>query len=183
MSKLWLGLATIVLTGGVLSVSYRQASAQAVGAAELKAAFLFNFTKFSDWPDLPAGSPLTICVLGDQAVTRTLTGLVRGQRVDDRQLDVVKIRADDSVDHCHVLFVAALETTTASLLLDTASKLPILTVSDREGFATATGLIELFVEGDRMRFAVNVAAVQRSKVRVSSRLLQMAKIVGDKSAP
>jgi hypothetical protein len=183
VSRLWPIIGLIVLTGSLTPAWHGHALAQSAGATELKAAFLLNFTKFSEWPELPASTALTLCVVGDQEIDRTLTSLVRGQRVNDRDLEVKRLVPADPVEKCQVLFVASGETSAAKPQLDGARKLPILTVSDHQGFAAATGIVELFVEAGRMRFAINVGAVQRSKIRVSSRLLQMAKIVNDKVAP
>jgi hypothetical protein len=183
VSRLWPIIGLIVLTGSITPALPGRVFAQSAGATDLKAAFLLNFTKFSEWPELPPHTALTLCVVGDQAVDRTLSTLARGQRVNDRDLEVKRLASADPVEKCQLLFVAAAETATAKPLLDGARKLPILTVSDLQGFAAATGIVELFVEGGRMRFAINVDAVQRSKIRVSSRLLQMAKIVNDKTAP
>jgi len=172
----WLVALAVVLA----AVSGGRTSAQTAVAAELKAAYLLNFTKFSEWPNLPAESPLVLCVLGDPSVSRELSTLTRGQRVNNRELQVRKLSNGEPVKPCQVLYVAAAETSAAGPALGGVRELPILTVSDRGGFAASTGTIELYVEGDRMRFAVNVDAVQRAKVRVSSRLLAMARIVHDK---
>ena len=167
---------TVVLT----AVSGGSTSAQTADAAELKAAYLLNFTKFSEWPNVPAESPLVLCVLGDPSVSRELSNLVRGQRVNNHKLKVLKLSDGEAVKPCHVLYIAAAATTAAGPALGGASEMPILTVSDRGGFADSTGTIELYVERDRMRFAINVDAIRRSQVRVSSRLLAMARIVRDK---
>jgi hypothetical protein len=173
--SVWLVALAIVMT----SAPHGRASAQSAAPAMLKAAYLFNFTKFAEWPGVPAGSPLQLCVLGDPGVSDELSTLVRGQRVNEHELQVVKLSKGEPVKACQVLYVAAAETIAAGPALEGSRGLPILTVSDRGGFAASTGTIEFFVERDRMRFSINVDAVQRSKVRISSRLLAMAKIVRD----
>jgi hypothetical protein len=172
----------IALAALLAAVSGGSTSAQTAVAAELKAAYLLNFTKFSEWPDLPGESPLVLCVLADPSVSRELSGLARGQRVGNRELQVVKLSNGEAVKPCQLLYVAAGGVAAAGPALGEAGQLPILTVSDREGFADATGTIELYLERDRMRFAINVDAVRRSRVRLSSRLLSVAKIVHDKGS-
>jgi len=172
---------TVALAVLVTAASGGRPSAQTAAAAELKAAYLLNFTKFSEWPDLPGESPLVLCVLEDPSVSQELSGLARGQRVGNRELQVVKLSSGEAVKPCQLLYVAAGGVGAAGPALGEAGQLPILTVSDREGFADATGTIELYLERDRMRFAINVDAVQRSKVRLSSRLLSVARIVHDKN--
>jgi hypothetical protein len=158
-------------------IAVAAASAQSAAAPELKAAYLFNFAKFSTWPGLPDDSPLVLCLVGDQQVTSALTSLVRGQRVDGRSLEVSKLTAGARARSCQLLFVSASELAAAGALLESARTLPILTVSDSEGFSRSGGMIELFAEGGRMRFAVNLDAVQQARVRMSSQLLAIAKIV------
>jgi hypothetical protein len=78
---------------------------------------------------------------------------------------------------CHLLFIAGAETLAAAGGLDGLKPLPILTVSDGKDFSRATGIIELYVEDGRLRFAINVDAADRSGVRLSSRLLGIARVV------
>jgi YfiR/HmsC-like len=175
----------IPLIAGLLAALTTVAGTVRVGAdvdvasdVAVKAAFLYNFAKFTQWPALPAATPLVLCVLGDDTVGDALTDTIRGQQIDGHGLGVRRLALDASPQSCHVLFAAGSEVRRASPMLDSARLLPILTVSDGSGFAQTSGMIELFVEGGHMRFAVNVDSVQRSGLRLSSRLLGLAKIVG-----
>jgi hypothetical protein len=163
------------------SLAGASARAQSAGAPQLKAAFLFNFARFTDWPALDPGAPLVLCVLGDEQVFSELSSVVRGQAVNGRHINVSKLSAGATIRTCQVLFVSAPEVTTNTQLLDTARTLPVLTVSDSARFAESSGIVELFVDAGRMRFAVNLDAAQRTKLRLSSNLLAIAKIVRDKA--
>jgi hypothetical protein len=143
----------------------------------VKAAFLYNFAKFTEWPALPAATSLVLGVLGDDAVGTALTETIRGQQIDGHALEVLRLTTDASPQSCHLLFVAGSEVRRASPMLDGVRTLPILTVSDGSGFAQTSGMIELFVESGHMRFAVNVDSVQRAGLHLSSRLLGLARIV------
>jgi hypothetical protein len=153
------------------------AGADVASDVAVKAAFLYNFAKFTEWPALPAGTSLVLCVLGDDAVGAALTDTIHGQQIDGHGLEVRRLTADASPRACHVLFAARSEVRRASSMLDDMRELPILTVSDGSGFALTSGMIELFVDGGHMRFAVNVDSVQRARLHLSSRLLGLAKIV------
>src|SRR5206468_12975058 len=117
-----------------------------------------------------------LCVANDDQVGAALTDSVRGQAINGHALEVRKVKSDNPVPGCHVLFVPASD---AKQVLAKAGKGQdaVITVSDAPGFAQAGGVIELFQEGGRMRFAVNVDTAQRLGVRLSSRLLDLAKIV------
>jgi uncharacterized protein DUF4154 len=159
------------------------AEADVASDVAVKAAFLYNFAKFTQWPALPPAAPLVLCVLGDDAVGDALTDTIRGQQIDGHGLEVRRLSPGAAPQSCHVLFAAGSGVQGASPMLDSVRLLPILTVSDGSGFAKATGMIELFVDGGHMRFAVNVDSVQRSGLHLSSRLLGLARIVGGTHAP
>ena len=148
---------------------------QSAPPSELKASFLINFARLSDWPNPPAGAPLTLCVLGDDRVADALSNGVRGQRIGSRPLTMSKVTADSPIGACQLLFVGGQELRASAPLLDAIRLQPILTVSDGAGFSQSTGMIELFVDAGRMQFAINLEAVKRAGVRLSSRLLGLSK--------
>jgi uncharacterized protein DUF4154 len=145
----------------------------------VKAAFLFNFAKFAEWPALQPGTPLMLCVLGDDGVGNALVETVRGQQINGHALEVLRPRRGDSWRPCHLLFIAGSEVWRVATELERVRALPILTVSDGRDFSKSGGLIEFFVENGKMRFAINVDTAERSGLRLSSRLLGLAKAVRD----
>jgi hypothetical protein len=170
----------LVALGAVAGVERDQFDTSS--GSDVKAAFLFNFAKFTEWPSLEPAAPLVLCVIGDDRVGTALVDAVRGRRIGQRSLLVRQMGSNGPVRSCHVLFISTSETRSARGVLDSVKALPILTVSDSRGFADSDGIVELFVESDRMRFAVNTRAVTRAGVRLSSRLLGLARIVGDDHA-
>jgi hypothetical protein len=144
---------------------------------QVKAAFLYNFAMFAEWP--ASAQPLTMCIVGDTRVASALVETVRDKRLDGRVLEVKGIGSDAPMLTCDVLFISASETRRAAAVLGTLRALPILTVSDSPGFARANGIIELVVENERMHFAINTDAATRAGIRLSSRLLGLARIVRD----
>jgi hypothetical protein len=165
----------IAMTGGCT------AFAQSVREPALKAAFLYNFAKFTEWPAdaLPAGVPLALCVVGDRAVAQSLQQAVTGKRIGGHPLVMQQIDADGPVRTCHLIYAGDINTRTALQLLDATKGQAVLTVSDLDRFAQIGGTAQLFFEGERMRFAVNVDAAQRGRLRLSSQLLALARIVKD----
>lgn len=173
--------AAVVAVGSSGAVSL---AAQNVSAPDLAAAFLFNFVKFTTWPAdvLWGDSPIVVCVSGSD-VADSLVQLTRNQRVDGHPLSIRRANLDRPLDGCHVVYGAALDATRAQELLRAASGRPILTVSDSADFAMRGGVANFFVDDGRMRFAVNPAAAERARLRISSRLLTLAKVVRDDSTP
>lgn len=150
-----------------------------VSVSELKAAFLFNFARFTEWPAevLPAGSPLVLCVIGDADVAQSLTRAVQGKSIDGHAVVARRVGDDAVLKVCHLIYGSGIEGRRARQVLDALKDAPVLTVSDTAAFTAAGGTAYLFMEGERMRFAVNVDAAQRASLRISAQLLSLARIV------
>jgi YfiR/HmsC-like len=165
----------------VCGVAAADPGAQTASAPALKAAFLFNFAKFTEWPwdVLRPGASLVLCVAGEPRVSKALEDATAGRDVEGHPLTTRSIDIDGPVQSCHILYIESFDDRRALALLERIKGKPVLTVSDLGTFAELGGVANLFVEDGRMRFAVNVESAQRSKLRLSSRLLSLAKIVKD----
>jgi hypothetical protein len=174
------GCVVLVVLASLSSGALRLA-AQNVSVPELAAAYLFNFVRFTTWPAdvMPPGGSIVVCVSGNDWVADALVQLTRNQRVDGHPLSVRRSSLDRSLDGCHVVYGAALDAARAQELVKAASGRPILTVSDSADFAQRGGVANFFIDDGRMRFAVNPAAAERARLRISSRLLTLAKVVRD----
>jgi hypothetical protein len=161
------------------------ASAQTATASDVsvKAALLYNFAKFAEWPALPRGAPIVACVVGDEGVAAALVTTVRGQNISGHALEVRRPRQADAWQACQVLYLSDAEAGRAAEGLGAIDRLAVLTVSDGQGFSRAGGIIELYLDAGRMRFAINVDAAARSGLRLSSRLLGLARIVRNDDVP
>jgi len=175
-----LGLASMTLAVSLIaapSVAANNGAADLAPEVALKAAFIYNFAKFAEWPALAPGATILVCIVGDDAVATTLLETVRGKNISGHAIEVSR-RQDIATWHaCHLLFIADAQRHQSADGLNGISKLPVLTVSDGKGFAQAGGVIELIVDAGRMRFAINVDAVERSGIHISSRLLGLANVV------
>jgi hypothetical protein len=146
---------------------------------KVKAAFLYNFTLFVEWPAeaFTAGdSPLTICILGKSSFGDALGGL-RGKTVKTRKLVVRQINAVQEMRGCQVLFVSASERMQLPNILAAVKSQHVLTVSDLDGFIEAGGIIEFITLEDKIRFEVNLKAAQQARLKISSQLLKLARDV------
>jgi len=174
-----LGVTGIALAATLITAPW-VAGANAVDVAPdaaVKAALLYNFAEFVEWPALPSSVPLVVCIVGSDGIAVALVQTVRGQNIGGHALEVWRPRDSSAWRICNVLFIAESEIGRSAAGLGEIRALPVLTVSDGQGFSQGRGIIELYIEGGRMRFAINVDAVQRSGLRLSSRLLGLAKVV------
>ena len=145
---------------------------------DLKAAFLFNFVKFVEWPPQAFSSdraPVTLCVFGQDPFGHTLENVIQGERVGERSLAVRRPGLEE-LDGCHVLFVSRSETERFGAVLSKVGSKPVLTVADTDGFLQAGGAINFVLEGNKVRFLINPKAAERNGLRISSRLLRLAMI-------
>ena len=170
----------IVALAAMLLVVHAGLDAQAVTQPALRAAFLYNFAKFTEWPadNLPAG-PLTLCVIDDSAVEGALSELVGNSTINGRAVTISRNASGPRLRACHLLYVGGPTSGRAAAILDELLGAPVLTVSNGDDFIRLGGIVGLFVEEGRMRFAINQDAAQRAGVRLSSRLLQLARIFKD----
>lgn len=153
------------------------ASGQTATEPALKAAFIFNFAKFTEWPAsaLPSGSRLALCVISDDQVKAALIQLVKGQAIEGH--DVVVPTDDTPATSCHILYIPAEARRRNAPVMTAVKNSPVLTVSDSPIIANDDAIAQLFLDGGKMRFAINVDTAQRSQLRISSRLLSLAKNV------
>lgn len=160
-------------------VSFASAQTHTASDVEVKAAFIFNFTKFTEWPALPSGAAIVVCLTGDDAVAAALVQTVGRQTISGHKVEVRSAQDRARWRDCHVLFIADVAARREAAALGGIAGQPVLTVSDSSGFSRTGGIIEFYVEDQRMRFAINVDAVERAGLHLSSRLLQLARIVRD----
>jgi hypothetical protein len=169
----------VVLTG---VVSLGVAEAQNVDEYQVKAAFLYNFAKFVEWPAHALKSsddPLVICVIGRSPFGSLLEQAVSGKQIEGRPLVVREISEAHDALACQILFVAAGEKKRVPAILDQLKSGHVLTVGDIQNFAAAGGMINFKLEAGRVRIEVNVEAAERANLRISSKLLSLATIVKD----
>jgi hypothetical protein len=174
-AALWLTLAATVCGGGL-------AGAQSSEPTEyqVKAAFLFNFTKFVEWPDTAyadARAPIVLGIVGDDPFGGDLGQIVAGQSVKGRMISIRKYRFGDDLLDCHVLYVSSSEQEHIRNILLSVQGASVLTVSDAERFADAGGMMQFVVEQSRVRFVVNRDAAARVRLEISAKLLALARVV------
>jgi hypothetical protein len=166
----------------VMQASIMPAHSQSVSKENLlKAAFVFNFIKFVEWPDKYFGNsdtPIKLCIWGDSALDGALDTLSK-KTAKKRSIQILYTRKIRAVAICHVLFVSESDRDPLQTIIRLTTGKSILTVSDIPDFAKRGGIIGLFRSEERMRFAINVDAARQSGLRISSQLLELGKIVSN----
>jgi hypothetical protein len=149
---------------------------------ELKAAFLYNFAQFVEWPPeaFPTPeTPLVIGVLGVDPFGRSLDALVNNEVVKNRRLVVQRYRRPEEIGLCHILFISSSEAERFEQILAILKGKPILTVGDSSSFAFHGGVIRLLTDKNKIRLRINMAAAKAANLIISSKLLRAADIVSN----
>ncbi len=142
----------------------------------VKAAFLLNFTRFIDWPqtDIPTTAPFTVCILGSNPFGGTLEQTVEGENVNGRKMVVRRVRRDEA-NSCQMIYVDRSEKDVSAFLRSLGKG--ILTVGEGDAFLRQGGMIAFVIDNRHVRFDVSQAAASNADIRISSRLLNVARFV------
>lgn len=176
-----LRLAIVVLTAASVQTN---ADASVADEYQVKASFLYNFTKFVEWPAgvfESSDSPISICVLGQNLFGHVLHETVRGKTVNGRMLVVSGIPDARSATHCQILFVSSFERMRFGAILGEL-RTGILTVGETGGFIEAGGIVNLKVDDGKIQIQVNINAAEQAGVHISSKLLSLAQIIRNSMA-
>ena len=175
-------LAIFVLFAHTFSVVPVAGEQESAGEYELKAAMLFNVIRFVEWPpaaysDLRA--PTVLCILGWDPFGTSLTSLVSGKIVDGRPVQIRHLKDVDGFLACHVLYISSSERKSVVQILANLKGSSILTVGEMGQFAARGGMVQFALYEKRVLLEINLDAANRAGVKISSRLLAIARIVKD----
>jgi hypothetical protein len=151
---------------------------------QVKAAFLLNFAKFIEWPaDVfqDEKTPISVCVFRYDPFGRSLDDILQGKIINNRQVVARRITEVTELSACQIVFVGEPEEKRLPEVLNRLKGSSVLVIGETGTFAERGGGIQFFLEDHRLRFAVNVDAVRKARLNVSSKLLALAKIVHDQS--
>jgi len=156
------------------------AAAAPARECEIKAAFLYNFTKFVDWPARTfanADAPIVIGVLGDSPCAQELEHLIKDRKVNGRTIVMRRIASAEEAKVTQLLFVGFAQETQFAGLKAAIESLPVLTVGESPGFATLAGAIDFVPQGDKIRFEINIGVAERAGLKISAQLQKLATVV------
>jgi hypothetical protein len=145
----------------------------------IKAAYLYYFSTFVEWPDgSPSGGPLVIGVLGDDPFGDVLDETLRGKTAGGRPLVARRFESVREARVSHILFISSSERDHLASILKALDGATVLTVGDIDEFASLGGQFGFRTEDKKVRFDINVTAVDRARLKVSAQLLKLGRIVG-----
>jgi YfiR/HmsC-like len=144
---------------------------------EVKAAYLYNFARFVEWPEesnAPTQGTFDICVLGADPFGSVLDAALAGETVDGKSVAARRMSKTQNMKGCRILFISSSEGGQLKEILAALDKTGVLTVSDIPRFSERGGMIGFMFEGNRVRFDINLANAQQAGLTLSSELLKVA---------
>jgi hypothetical protein len=163
---------------GMLLLAGNRSAAQSAQPSEyqIKAAFVFNFAKFVEWPTtaLPqANSPIIIGVLGENPFGELLETTMKNKTVEDHPLIIKQFQSVAEATDIHILFISSSEKQRLAEILKHLEGRSVLTVGEMDGFNEKGGMINFLIEGTKIRFKINNEAATRARLKISSKLLSL----------
>ena len=177
----WLAVAAaLLLPAALVRAQTEPPPASSPTEYEVKAAFLYNFARFVEWPAEARhdpGTPFVIAVLGHDPFGAVLDETVAGKTVGGRPIEVRRVARADEARDAQIVFVAPSERANMVAILKALGRPGILTVGDTDGFASQGGAINFTLQSRRVRFEINPTAAEQARLKMSSQLLKLATLV------
>jgi hypothetical protein len=174
-----------VVACAVLLALYNLAAAQdgasaSVGEYQVKAAFLYHFAKFVEWPPAKRDTALVVGVLGNDPFGPILDSMFADKTLNAQRFQIRRVADAAEAQRCHIVFVSIEDPVELTEAMRTLSGSAVLTVGETKNFAALGGMIYLFVEENKIRFNINLGAARRSHIAISAQLLRLARSVHGK---
>lgn len=161
----------------LLAVAPGRAQTPQPSEYQLKAAFLFNFAKYIDWPAASFAdekAPFLIGILGDNPFGTALEQTVAGKKINEHPITIQPLRATTEGTNCHIVFISSSEKKRMPEIIQGLRGNAVLTVSETEKFIEAGGIINFVQEANKIRFQINDEAAKAARLKISSKLLNLA---------
>jgi len=165
----------------VFACTATAAYAQVASEYQVKAAYLYQFLNFVDWPESAfrdANDPFEICILGIDPFGSDLDRIIQNKQVRGRAIHVRRSSASARPTRCHIVFIAETERTRMQWILESVSGQSVLTVGELPAFEENGGMFRFVIERDSVRLRINAHSATQAGLRISSRLLSVATLVG-----
>ncbi len=154
--------------------------AKEVEEYSVKAAFILNFIKFTNWPAASfsdASDPYQLCIMGNNAMVEQFT-TINGKKIENRPVQVTRLVSPEDCQPCDIIFISRdTPRSVSDKIISKVKGTPVLTIGESKGFAKLGGVINFFSKDDRLYFEINPRAAKEQGINLSSRLLKLAIIV------
>ena len=147
---------------------------------EYKAVFIYNFTKYIEWPGNDISDSFEIAIIGESEITIPLKEIAKKKLVNNRKIKIVVYQDVRDINMCHILFISASENKRLHDILQKVKNTNILTISDSMGFAEEGVAFNFVIDDGKLKFEINSNVINKTGLQVSSQLLKLAILVEEK---
>jgi hypothetical protein len=175
-----LGFMALLLAG---SPPYLQAEASKREYA-IKAAVLFNVAKFVYWPEISWPSPgdsVQLCIVGLDPFAKVMKKVLRNKKIRQRPITIMSLVNTENIQKCHILFLGSEKYTRKMPIIEQTKNVSILTIGEGPNFIKQGGMIRFFNHNNKLRFEINLPVTKKAQLRISTKLLRLAKVVGSEA--
>lgn len=148
---------------------------------DVKAAMIYNFALFIEWPDqsfTSANEPISVCVFGENPFGQSLETNFAGKTVRGRELEIRHVQHPSELQNCHIAFISPSEHKRVPEIITAIGNSSVLTIGDMKDFVESGGVIGFHTDDEKIRFDINVKAAQRANLKISYKLLNLATVYG-----
>lgn len=177
MNKI-LKLIGAILLSGIIGIDIGFSSGSNGEIYNLKAAFIYNFTKYITWPYLDKSPTFKVGVIGDSQIIESLREMAKKKQVSDKAIEVLHFNNPNEIQYCHILFVSSSLADSLKPILFNLKRRAVLTIGDTPGFGDSGLMINFYMHENAIKFEVNTAKLETAGLKVSSQLLKLARIIG-----
>ena len=172
-------LLAIAITLSHLIWQPEHSQADAPREYQVKAAFLYHFATFVDWPSTTfkkTNGHVRICIMGKDPFGKNLDSTMRAKKIGDYPFEIQRNPSEATLRHCHMLYIPASQSTKLMSYRRQYGKANVLTIGENDTFMKHGGMIKFFMDDQKVRFAINPNAISATNLKVSSKLLRLAEI-------
>ena len=166
------------LTLLAIALNTAQANTESVPENQLKVALTYNFSRYTEWPETANSEHFNFCILNNTNLATALKKVV-GRKTANKEIIVLDNPSGDQLGNCQLIFFGGRDRKYIANILDSIKNKPILTIGELPDFIDNGGIIYLYKKSDKLRFEINPAQAQRSQLKISAQLLQLATITGN----
>ena len=176
----WYATLTIVISFSHAIWQPGESQADSPGEYQVKGAFLYHFATFVDWPSSSfndTNGQFLICIMGKDPFGKHLDSTLREKKIHAYPLEIHRNPRKATLRHCHMLYITASQSSKLNIYLQQYGNANVLTVGENDTFLQNGGMIKFYIENQKVRFAINPKAISTTNLKVSSKLLRLAKII------
>jgi len=173
----WYRLGSLLIFTLMIGLSFQCFSQEQPTEYQVKAAFLYNFAKFVEWPPeafADTNSPMVLGILGKNVFGSDLGKTIHDRKVNNHPFQFKNFASAAEATNCHILFISSSEKDNFAKIIASLHNASILTVSEADGFMKAGGMINFTFEGTKIRFEISDEAAKKAGLKISSKLLSLA---------